>query len=86
MDVSFVLPRPSRRSRSTAEEERPGLRTLVLSRWDNKLELCCDVRNHAWEDNWGMTKEFIVMDMDLKPLLIPEFAYMTEVNGQPASC
>ncbi len=63
-------------------------RDLDLSRWDAELELCWDVYNSAWEENWGfvpMTKdEFIVMAKDLKPLLIPEFAFMAEMQGQPA--
>ena len=63
-------------------------RDLDLSRFNHELELCWDVYNSAWEENWGfvpMTKdEFLVMAKDLKPLLIPQFAFMAEVNGKPA--
>ena len=89
MDGSFALPASfdafAKRARA-----KSGLtfRDLDLSHWNDELELCWDVYNSAWEDNWGfvpMTKdEFIVMAKDLKPLLIPQFAFMAEVNGQPA--
>jgi len=89
MDGSFVLPE-SVKAVAARAQKKSGMtfRDLDLSRWDQELELCWDVYNHAWEDNWGfvpMTKEeFVVMAKDLKPLLIPEFAYMAEVNGEPA--
>ncbi|MDQ2665244.1 MAG: hypothetical protein M3Z05_04465 [Gemmatimonadota bacterium] len=89
MDGSFVVP-DSVKAVAARAQKKSGMtfRDLDLSRWDQELELCWDVYNHAWEDNWGfvpMTKdEFVVMAKDLKPLLIPEFAYMAEVNGVPA--
>ena len=88
-DNSFILPDPVKAMAARAQaKSRMTFRDLDLSRWNDELELCWDVYNHAWEDNWGfvpMTKEeFIVMAKDLKPLLIPEFAYMAEVDGQPA--
>ena len=88
-DNSFVLPEQVKSMAARAQaKSRMTFRDLDLSRWNDELELCWDVYNHAWEDNWGfvpMTKEeFIVMAKDLKPLLIPEFAYMAEVDGKPA--
>ena len=88
-DDRFVLPEsfPALMARAQA---RSGVtfRDLDLKHWDDELELCWDVYNAAWEDNWGfvpMTKdEFLVMAKDLKPLLIPEFAFMAEVGGEPA--
>jgi hypothetical protein len=88
-DNSFLLPEPVKAMAARAQaKSRMTFRDLDLSRWNDELELCWDVYNHAWEDNWGfvpMTKEeFVVMAKDLKPLLIPEFAYMAEVDGKPA--
>ena len=89
MDGSFVLP-ASVTAIAARAQTKSGMtfRDLDLSRWTDEIELCWDVYNHAWEDNWGfvpMTKEeFVVMAKDLKPLLISEFAFMAEVNGQPA--
>jgi hypothetical protein len=88
-DGTFTLPESFEKLGARAQE-RSGMvfRDLDLSRWDQEIELCWEVYNHAWEDNWGfvpMTKEeFVVMAKDLKPLLIPEFTYMAEVGGKPA--
>jgi hypothetical protein len=88
-DDSFELP-PAFAAVAARAQRKTGLtfRDLDLKRWDAELELCWDVYNSAWEDNWGfvpMTKEeFIVMAKDLKPLLIPQFAFMAEVGGKPA--
>lgn len=88
-DDSFKVP-DSVTALAARAQAKSGMtfRDLDLSRWNDEIQLCWDVYNAAWEDNWGfvpMTKdEFIVMAKDLKPLLIPEFAYMAEVNGEPA--
>ena len=88
-DDSYALP-PAFEAFAARAKSKSELtfRDLDLSRWDHELELCWDVYNSAWEENWGfvpMSKdEFIVMAKDLKPLLIPEFAFMAEVKGQPA--
>ncbi len=88
-DGSYQLP-PAFEAFAARAQSRSELtfRDLDLKRWDHELELCWDVYNSAWEENWGfvpMTKdEFIVMAKDLKPLLIPEFAFMAEVKGKPA--
>lgn len=88
-DDNFQLP-PSfvqLADRARAKSELT-FRDLDLSRWEDEIALCWDVYNSAWEQNWGfvpMTRdEFTVMCKDLKPLLIPQFAYMAEVRGQPA--
>lgn len=88
-DESFELP-ASFVAFADRARAKSGLtfRDLDLSRFNDELELCWDVYNSAWEENWGfvpMTKdEFIVMAKDLKPLLIPQFAFMAEVHGKPA--
>src|SRR5688572_871075 len=55
--------------------------------WD-EVERCWEIYNSAWERNWGfvpMTRdEFLHMARSLKPLLVPQFAFLAEVNGQPA--
>lgn len=55
--------------------------------WDD-VELCWQIYNSAWEQNWGfvpMTRdEFMFQAKGLKPLLIPQFAFLAEVNGEPA--
>ena len=55
--------------------------------WD-EVERCWEIYNSAWERNWGfvpMTRdEFLHMARSLKPLLVPQFAFLAEVNGRPA--
>ena len=53
-----------------------------------EVERCWTIYNSAWERNWGfvpMTRdEFLHMARSLKPLLVPQFAFLAEVHGQPA--
>jgi len=55
--------------------------------WD-EVALCWEIYNSAWEQNWGfvpMTRdEFMFQAKGLKPLLIPQFAFVAEINGEPA--
>ncbi len=89
-DTTYDLP-GSFAAFATRAQARSGVtfRDLDLKRWDAELELCWDVYNAAWEENWGFVpmskEEFIVMARDLKPLLDPRFALMAEVNGKPAA-
>jgi hypothetical protein len=88
-DETFALPERFA-AQATRALARSGVtfRDLDLKRWDAELEVCWEVYNAAWEENWGfvpMTKdEFLVMAKDLKPLLLPQFAFMAEVDGEPA--
>ena len=63
-------------------------RDLDLKHWSDEVERCWDVYNAAWEDNWGFVpmskEEFVVLTTDLKPLLVPEFGFMAEVDGKAA--
>lgn len=55
--------------------------------WD-EVELCWQIYNSAWERNWGfvpMTREeFLHMARSLRQLLVPQFAFLAEVRGEPA--
>ena len=63
-------------------------RDLEPSRFWAEVEIVWHVYNSAWEHNWGfvpMTRdEFMHMARSLKPLLIPQFAFVAEVDGAPA--
>lgn len=63
-------------------------RDLEPSRFWSEVELVWEIYNSAWERNWGfvpMTRdEFMHMARSLKPLLIPQFAFLAEVRGEPA--
>ncbi len=63
-------------------------RDLVPSRFWAEVEIVWDIYNSAWERNWGFIpmsrEEFLHMAKSLKPLLIPQFAFLAEVGGVPA--
>lgn len=65
-----------------------SFRDLNPARFWDEVEICWEVYNSAWEQNWGfipMTRdEFMHMAKSLKPLLIPQFAFVAEVEGVPA--
>ncbi len=62
-------------------------RDVNLSDVDGELERIWEIYQAAWEPNWGfvpMTREeFFHLGRELKPLLIPQFAFLAEVRGEP---
>ena len=63
-------------------------RDIDLTKFMSELELCWGIYNAAWEKNWGfipMSKEeFIYMAKEMKALIVPQFAFMAEIDGVPA--
>jgi hypothetical protein len=70
--------------------ERVGLtfRDLQPKHFWRDVEKAWDVYNSAWERNWGFVPmsraEFMHMAKSMQPLLDARFAFLAEVNGQPA--
>lgn len=62
------------------------LRTLRLDDYENEVELAWGIYNSAWAKNWGfvpMTRaEFLHHGHELKQILIPDLAWIAEVDGQ----
>lgn len=46
-----------------------------------------EIYNQAWRDNWGFVpfteNEFQFMTRELKPILLPEFVWLAEIEGKP---
>lgn len=46
-----------------------------------------EIYNQAWRNNWGFVpfteKEFEFMTEELKPILVPEFVWLAEIEGDP---
>lgn len=63
-------------------------RDINLKAFSSELELCWNIYNAAWEKNWGfipMSKEeFVYMAKEMKALIIPQFAFVAEVQRKPA--
>jgi GNAT superfamily N-acetyltransferase len=63
-------------------------RDLDLKHFDKEVERCWEIYNSAWEKNWG----FFPMSHDsflheakvLKYIVLQQFTFMAEVNGEPA--
>jgi GNAT superfamily N-acetyltransferase len=68
--------------------EKVTFRDIDLAHFDREVERCWQIYNSAWERNWG----FFPMSHDsflheakvLKYIIVPQFAFMAEVNGDPA--
>jgi GNAT superfamily N-acetyltransferase len=86
-DGRFALPeRFAEHAERAVSERKIVFRDLDMRRFDVELERCWDVYNAAWERNWGfvpMTRdEFVRTARDLKHLLVPEFAFGADVDGE----
>jgi len=81
-------PRLSALAQRAAARANMTFRDLEPSRFWTEVELVWQIYNSAWERNWGFVPmsrdEFMHMAKSLKPLLIPQFAFLAEVGGTPA--
>lgn len=90
LEEGFELPERYRRAADRIKE-RTNVRFRVLDRRDfpAEVERAWTVYNEAWERNWGfvpMTRaEFDHMGAMLERLVLEEFAYFAEVDGEPAA-
>jgi GNAT superfamily N-acetyltransferase len=68
----------------------PGLivRPMKMRTFSDEIEKVKDIYNAAWIHNWGfvpMTEEEIdSMAKRLKPLIVPDLAIISEIDGDPA--
>jgi GNAT superfamily N-acetyltransferase len=88
-DPAYRLPpRLEALAQRAAAKANLRFRDLQPARFWDEVEICWEVYNAAWERNWGfipMTRdEFLHMAKSLKPLLIPQFAFVAEVDGAAA--
>jgi GNAT superfamily N-acetyltransferase len=75
-------------SRRAAEKAQLSFRDLQPRRFWSDVEHVWDIYNSAWERNWGFVPmsrdEFLHLAKALRPLLVPQFAFLAEVAGEPA--
>jgi hypothetical protein len=75
-------------ARRAAAKAKLVFRDLEPRYFWREVEICWEVYNAAWEDNWGFVPmsrdEFLHMARSLKPLLVPQFAFVAEVEGKAA--
>lgn len=85
----FELPE---RYRVHAERALQGrrlvFRDIDLKHFKHEVERGWEIYNSAWERNWGfvpMSKDSFLHEAEiLKYIIFPQFAFMAEVNGEPA--
>jgi hypothetical protein len=85
----FELPDRYRQHAERAlRDNRFTFRDLDLKDFDREVDRCWEIYNSAWEKNWGffpMSRESFLHEAKvLKYIIWPEFAFMAEVNGEPA--
>ncbi len=65
------------------------IRPLNLSRFEEELAAVRDIYNDAWEKNWGFVplseEEMRHAAEEMKPILLPELAYIAEIKGRPVA-
>jgi hypothetical protein len=63
------------------------IRRFNMKQFDKDLELIASIYNDAWQDNWGYIplnlSEFKYLAADLKSLIMPNYIYIAEMNGEP---
>jgi hypothetical protein len=83
-----VPPRIGALAQRAAEKANLTFRDLDARRFWEEVEICWTIYNSAWEQNWGFVPmsrdEFMHMAKSLKPLLVPQFAFVAEIRGEPA--
>jgi len=70
------------------KSSKVSFRDFDMKNYEREIEICFDIYNSAWEDNWGffpMTREeFFHMARDMKMVLDPRWAFIAEFDGKPA--
>lgn len=83
----FAIPRRIRRlAERTAERSGVTFRRLDVDRLEDEARMALDLYRDAWSDNWGFVPpswdEFWHTAKDLKRLIVPDFSFAAEVDGE----
>ena len=66
-----------------------SFRPIEMRRFEQELQTIVDIFNDAWSDNWGFVPmtpaEVRHMGKNLKPIVRAEYAWIGEVDGEPAA-
>lgn len=64
-----------------------NLRTVDLKHMQSELEIIMSIYNDAWANNWGVVPalpdEVEKIAKELKLILVPDLAFIAEINGKP---
>ena len=78
-----------RRLAGALEKRRPiTLREVKLRDLAREAPKLREIYHQAWRNNWGFSefteKEFEHMTKEMKPILVPGFVWVAEINSEPA--
>ena len=63
------------------------LRDIDPSKFEQELAIVQEIYNDAWEKHWSFvpmtSAEMRFTAKEMKAILLPEFAYIAEVDGKP---
>jgi hypothetical protein len=88
-DVAAPPPRAKRMLERLSRGAGLSFRPLEMRRFDEELQIIVDIFNDAWSDNWSFVPmtpaEVRHMGKNLKPIIRSEYAWIGEVEGEPAA-
>jgi hypothetical protein len=65
------------------------LRQVRMDKFDDEVRILCDIQNDAWSENWGAAPiteaETKHLGESLKLILIPNWIWFVEIDGEPAA-
>lgn len=84
------VPRRARKAQADVEAmPEVRTRTVDMKNLEGDVRTIMDIYNDAWSENWGFVplteKELSKMAADMKLILIPKLAYITEIDGEAAA-
>lgn len=87
LDRSFQLPEKVRRiAQRVVERGRFRVRSAEMKHFQREVDSIRAIYNAAWRRLWGFVpmtdEEFAVMARSLKPIVLPEFVLLAEVDGR----
>lgn len=86
-DVGNIPPRAQRAWEDIKALPEVNLRTVDLKHMQSELEIIMSIYNDAWRNNWGVVPalpdEVEKIAKELKLILVPDLAFIAEINGKP---
>ncbi len=85
-----LVPDKARRLADLAKASgRLVIRNIDITNYAAEARLIFDIFNDAWSDNWGFVPfsdaEAVALAAEMKPIMRSKFAWIVEIDGEPAA-
>ena len=85
-----AMPDKARRLADLARASgRLEIRNIDMTNYAAEARLIFDIFNDAWSDNWGFVpisdSEAVMLAAEMKPIMRSKFAWIVEIDGEPAA-